>query len=327
MSFRGAKLANMVEVFDRESSVLYAVPEGDVKHGPSRASKNRPVLCGKGDSCPHATTGTCRFTHADLRNASTKAIHVNYAWKSVDECTYPRLSPGAIFPLREPTSANSSILDAVPSECVLKTRCQLTEGRPASRCAHFYYGRECHLGNKCDFAHVIHLDPDARPYEKAPAPASFGRARGGKDDDEYGDHQFILARGELPPMTLLPPPISTLTPVLRESRTELNDIAETSSVGTDDNDDDGDPRAVAPTSPPSTAFHASPNISMISLCDALPTRAESGFGLPPCPLSESENSSPVWWADETPVTEPPSRTSSSVKLAVRRGSWRYNPYA
>jgi len=92
------------------------------------------------------------------------------------------------------------LLDVVPAECVIETNCLFTHG-PAIRCAHFYFGRECHLGAQCDFAHVIHLSETANPWEKAPTPSTFGRGKTGRsaDAEYYGENQYLIARNEAPP--------------------------------------------------------------------------------------------------------------------------------
>lgn len=80
--------------------------------------------------------------------------------------------------IREPPSANSTLVDQFPSERVLKTRCVFDDPtRPACHCAHFYYSRECHLGERCHFAHVAFLNPNAMPWERAPAPSALGRGK------------------------------------------------------------------------------------------------------------------------------------------------------
>jgi len=96
------------------------------------------------------------------------------------------------------------LLDVVPAECVIETNCLFTHG-PAIRCAHFYFGRECHLGNRCDFAHVIHLsEKPVQPWEKAPQPSTFGRGKTGRsaDAEYYGENQYLIARNEAPPPPL-----------------------------------------------------------------------------------------------------------------------------
>jgi len=194
-----------VEMFDRANSKLFSVPAEDVFHIPANLpAKTRPIICehydpDKPKSCPYAKSGKCRFGHANLKNATWKLIHVNYALRSPKECQYPCLAPGKNVTVREPDSAQSAQLDVVPSECIIQTKCQFLD-RPPSRCAHFYYGRECHLGNKCDFAHVIHLATDCNKGEKAPAPMQFGRGKIPTVEGEYyGENQYLLARNEAPP--------------------------------------------------------------------------------------------------------------------------------
>jgi len=99
----------------------------------------------------------CRWVHACTDRATRKYIHLNWLWRSREECTYKLMPEGRSFRiLRSRTPFGFDIVD---SGLVVQTRCVFTDvDRPASHCAHFYYGRECHLGALCDFAHVINVD-------------------------------------------------------------------------------------------------------------------------------------------------------------------------
>ena len=173
---------NVLQVLDRQRSVLLSIPRQDVFFIPDA---KRLVLCERFDvndpenSCRYNNSRTpCRFVHADIRNAIEKPIHINWAWRSIEECPFERLPPGRVLVIHEPASAKSHLVDHIPSELLLKTRCVFDDpNRKACHCAHFYYGRECHLGPKCDFAHVLFIDPRAGQYELAPGPCTFGRGR------------------------------------------------------------------------------------------------------------------------------------------------------
>ena len=169
-----------VQVVERNSSTLYIIPKDDIYYIPMDAK--RLVLCEYFDardpvqSCRFGNE--CRWVHADTSRTVRKHIHVNWAWRSLEECKYPTLPAGIKLNIREPPSTNSDIIDTVDSGYVLRTRCVFDDPkRPAAHCAHFYYGRECHLGSLCDFAHVVYIDPNAWFGERAPPPCTFGRGR------------------------------------------------------------------------------------------------------------------------------------------------------
>ena len=197
-----------VEIFDRSSSVLYTVPVKQVIHLPPICAK-RAILCAKFDptipdgGCPFRA---CKFAHAVVQEATTqRRIHLNYAYKATSECRYECHAPGTVVAVREPPSSPLTIVDWVASECILKTKAKVGADpkKPAARCAHFYYTRECHLGSRCEFVHVMHLATgDVTPFDRAPAPSTFGRGRDSGDEAaaEYGESQFVLARGDCPPV-------------------------------------------------------------------------------------------------------------------------------
>lgn len=182
-----------VDVFARSGEVKLTIPKSDVHYMPdTKGAGKKPVLCARYDphgensdehGCPFATTGTCRYVHADTRNAQSHVVHVNYAYRAAEDCAYERHPAGAVFTVYLPnTAGNADCAVAIPSEHALVTKCLYNDKRHvACHCAHFYYGRECHQGNKCCFAHVITLDEAAKPGKRATAlsrPAPVALLRG-----------------------------------------------------------------------------------------------------------------------------------------------------
>jgi len=190
-----------IDVFSRDGETKYVIPREDVHHLPQgqqqqpapkkrggKGEANRLILCERYDpaapeeSCPFAKTMNCRFVHADLRRAQATKIHVNFAYRTLDECRYERHPPGKMFAVYLPnTAGNPQCCVVIPSEHALVTRCIYSEAdsnpqqqrqhgkKLAAHCAHFFYGRECHLGANCNFAHVLTVDPTARPGKRVAA--------------------------------------------------------------------------------------------------------------------------------------------------------------
>ena len=170
---------DMICVVVRGTSTLLAIPKTDVYHLP--AEQKRLVLCEQfNPAAPHSSCRNgreCRWVHADTSRATQKHIHVAWAWRSLEEVSYPLMRPGRALIIEQPTATRDEIpADAVDSGMILKTRCVFDDPkRPASHCAHFYYGRECHLGPWCDFAHVVYVDETSEPGQRAPPPFSHRR--------------------------------------------------------------------------------------------------------------------------------------------------------
>ena len=180
-----------VILLDRKRSQLVTVPLASIVHMPAKFAKGNPVkensakkypeICEKfhpwgSQSC--INKDSCEFVHAHLASCARKTVHFSWAWRSLEECQYERYPAGKTIPVREPISAKSDIIDHVDSGYILKTRCVFDDpNRPPTHCAHFYYSRECHIGQRCDFAHVLHVNPFAQTLERAPPPISFGRTR------------------------------------------------------------------------------------------------------------------------------------------------------
>merc|ERR1711871_903583 len=179
------KMSSKVVVLDRKKSELITLDASQIYHMPQTDASNdrarHPILCERFH--PAHPSGcmkgdACNRVHAVVRGCPRKPIHINWAWRQVEECQYERYPSGDIVKVREPVSAKSDIVDAVDSGYIIKTRCVFDDvNRPPTHCAHFYYGRECHLGANCDFAHVLYINAQAEKLERAPPPCAFGRRR------------------------------------------------------------------------------------------------------------------------------------------------------
>ena len=124
------------------------------------------------DSCPLGTA--CKFVHADRALAlRVDGDHVNYALRRVSDSLYPRFEEGTVLHVAAPNSPDTS--DVIESHMVLKTQALNAARRPLTHCAHYYFNRSCHQGANCNFIHAVFIDPNARPFQRAPVPVSLGR--------------------------------------------------------------------------------------------------------------------------------------------------------
>ena len=186
-------------VLDRKKSEIVTVPIRLISHLPSRPNHHN----GKGHGNSNAATDkyyqlcdkvdpflkTCRnekkchkvHLHGGIEalvGCQRKLIHINRVWRSLAECPYTRFHSGQTVQIREPSTAKSDVVDTVDTGHILFSRCVFDDPtRPATHCAHFYYGRECQMAHRCDFAHVVHINPKAESQQRAPHPSTFGRPR------------------------------------------------------------------------------------------------------------------------------------------------------
>lgn len=164
----------------------------EIRHlPPASLNVTRLVLCANYDpsnpetSCPMGAR--CKFVHADATAASHHEIHVNYAWRSLDEIAYERYPAGEILHVAPPNSKATG--DVMDSQLALKTKALQSHRRPLSHCAHYYFNRTCNLGPECRFIHAVFIDPNAKEHQRAPAPAQLGR--------EHHHHQYRQQRAAL----------------------------------------------------------------------------------------------------------------------------------
>jgi len=191
----------MQQVYAPGFKAVLAVPVKEIRHlPPASLNVTRLVLCANYDprnpegSCPMGAR--CKFVHADATCAPQHEIHVNYAWRSLDEVAYERFASGEILQVAPPNSKATG--DVMDSQLALKTKALASHRRPLSHCAHYYFNRTCNLGPECRFIHAVFIDPKAKEHQRAPAPAQLGR--------EHHHHQYRQQRAatkEVPmhPMT------------------------------------------------------------------------------------------------------------------------------
>ncbi|CBZ25639.1 conserved hypothetical protein [Leishmania mexicana MHOM/GT/2001/U1103] len=166
----------LVSVYDSDFETLLSIPASQVLHRPNPAlGVSRLVLCRKfslenPQSCSKGEM--CKFVHADIRKASRCSIHVNYAWRNLALCTYPRLPAGDEITVLAPNERSPS--EVIPSERILVTRGSTNwreHTAPLSHCAHYYFNRMCNRGKRCNFIHAVHVDPNVQgDFKHAPAP-------------------------------------------------------------------------------------------------------------------------------------------------------------
>ena len=168
----------VVDVYDSDFKTLLSIPVSQVVHRPHPSlGVSRLVLC---RNYSHENPGNCtkgelcKFVHADITNASRCSIHVNYAWRSLDLCAYPRLPPGDELTVLAPNERQPS--EVIPSERILVTRGSTNwreHTAPLSHCAHYYFNRMCNRGECCNFIHAVHVDPNVQgDFKRAPAPTA-----------------------------------------------------------------------------------------------------------------------------------------------------------
>lgn len=168
--------APTVSIHDPEFKNLITVPLNAVHHlPPAHLEISRLVLCRKYDprdqagSCPMGDG--CKFVHVDMSTPElqVQSIHVNYAYRSLEEVKHERLPAGEQVAVMAPNGRAPSQL--VPSEMILVTRGALNRNNgkgPASHCAHYFYNRMCNRGERCCFLHCVHVDPSAAEFQRAP---------------------------------------------------------------------------------------------------------------------------------------------------------------
>ncbi|KAG5481420.1 hypothetical protein LSCM4_07132 [Leishmania orientalis] len=167
---------DFVSVYDSDFETLLSIPASQVLHLPNPSlGVSRLVLCRKftlEDPRSCSKGDMCKFVHADTRKVSRLSIHVNYAWRSLDLCTYPRLPAGDEITVLAPNERPPS--EVIPSERILVTRGSTSwreHTAPLSHCAHYYFNRMCNRGTRCNFIHAVHVDPNVQgDFKHAPAP-------------------------------------------------------------------------------------------------------------------------------------------------------------
>jgi hypothetical protein len=163
----------------------YNIPTARVIQAPERLLPLESlVLCPAFDpafpsltECPLGAA--CRHVHADVTGLPLIEVHVNYAWRSLEDVAYPRHEAGTVVQVAPPNTHRT--IDAIDTGLMLRTHALSAPRRPLSHCAHYYFNRECNLGCECRFVHAVFIDSATRPCRLRRAPAPFQLGRGSKD--------------------------------------------------------------------------------------------------------------------------------------------------
>jgi hypothetical protein len=217
---------DVTEVFDPDFKFIYDVPSSAVVHlPPARLNITRLVLCRNyrpydAQSC--AMGGNCKFVHADCDYTKLEAhpIHVNYIWRHESLCTYPRLPAGEKLKVAQ---MDGQVVE-MPSERILVTKgsqaymirlqslrsglaspAELKHTAALSHCAHYHLNRMCNRGERCNFIHAVHVDPNVQgDFKRAPRrgqrhpPDSAGKgAEGASGGNSRGGRGNARGRGGL----------------------------------------------------------------------------------------------------------------------------------
>jgi hypothetical protein len=162
------------DVFDADFKYFVELPTTSIRHlPPARLNITRLVLCrnhrpGEPESC--AMGASCKFVHTDADVAAMEhhPIHVNYSWRSESLCTYERLPAGDVLRVHSANHVDPD--EMIASERILVTRGALADN--TVHCAQYKISRLCNRGERCNFVHVLHVDPTVQ--------GEFKRAPGGK---------------------------------------------------------------------------------------------------------------------------------------------------
>ncbi|CUG91838.1 zinc finger protein, putative [Bodo saltans] len=168
---------SLFEVFDPQFKYVKEIPASLIRHlPPARLNITRLVFCrnyvpGQAESCNMGDG--CKFVHADVDAESLEShpIHVKYSWRHEDVCTYARLPAGDVLRVTAPN--NRPPVEEIASERVLVTRGSLRYRNPEAvhyHCMHYHQHRMCNRGERCNFIHVVHVDPNVvGDFKRAPA--------------------------------------------------------------------------------------------------------------------------------------------------------------
>ncbi|CUG91864.1 zinc finger protein, putative [Bodo saltans] len=232
-----SKQKKAVEVFDPQFKYVKEIPASLVRHmPPARLNITRLVFCrnyvpGQAESCNMGDG--CKFVHADVDPESLEShpIHVKYSWRHEDVCTYARLPAGEVLHVTAPN--NRPPVEEIASSRVLVTRGSLRYRNPEAvhhHCMHYHQHRMCNRGERCNFIHVVHVDPNVSgDFKRAPfshsqtsgrqrhSPLSLSDALSDQDADAFPDasahskERALSVAGLDLPRTTANPPLSAVT--------------------------------------------------------------------------------------------------------------------
>lgn len=186
--------APTLSVHDPDFENLVTIPLSHVHHlPPAHLEISRLVLCRRynanegAESCPMGDS--CKFVHADLasQNVHSKSIHVNYAWRSLEDVKFDRLPAGDMLEVMAPN--NRAPVQLLPSEYVLVTKGATTRHEhqgTLSYCAHYFFNRMCNRGDRCNFIHAALVDPTATEFQRAPPRSGGGLVSSSRQTSNSG---------------------------------------------------------------------------------------------------------------------------------------------
>ena len=181
-----AEPQDSLEVFAPAYHRVLTIPRTSVVHLPPSSKGSRLMVCANFDNALACVMGArCRFVHTthDWRaegNANennrerlgekqivrASSVHVNYAWRAVDDVVYERYRPGTLLRVASPNSRRVS--GTITSDMALRTNALRSFRRPLCLCSHYTQNQICKRGATCNFVHPVHVDPDARDHQFAP---------------------------------------------------------------------------------------------------------------------------------------------------------------
>uniref|UniRef100_A0A6U4VPD9 C3H1-type domain-containing protein n=1 Tax=Neobodo designis TaxID=312471 RepID=A0A6U4VPD9_NEODS len=187
-----------VQVYTPGFDRVLNLPRAAIRHlPPPNLNVTRLVLCNNYDpkaadpesTCP--MRDRCKFVHADATSSREHPIHVNYAWRSLEEVSYERYPPGEPLLIAPPNSKVAT--EAYEPHTLLKTKALASSRRPLSHCAHYHFNRTCNLGHECRFVHAVFIDPTAKEHQRAPIATIRQQLRQQQQhqQQQHGQQQFV----------------------------------------------------------------------------------------------------------------------------------------
>jgi hypothetical protein len=181
-----------------ERDAYYHVHERRFAQAPSQfLALETLVLCPAFDPAFPSLTecllgAACRHVHADVTGLPLIDVHVNYAWRTLEDVTYPRHEAGTTVQVAPPNSRQ--VTDTIETRFLLRTRALRVARGALNHCAHYYLSRQCNLGEECSFVHAVFVDPEAPPrrLRLAPTPMELGRVTRVLPRQQRGDEASPL---------------------------------------------------------------------------------------------------------------------------------------
>jgi flagellum-specific peptidoglycan hydrolase FlgJ len=170
------------DIFDAQFKFFVRVPIAKISHlPPPRLNITRLVFCRNyraNDPLSCSMGASCKFVHidTDVSRLTQHSVHVNYAWRSCEQCTYPRLSQQQHPSVEEEEklatqqksnkkvkSPSGERVEILSSDLLLVTRGSLKlhngNNSEGTLCAQYSFNRVCNHGEDCNFIHAVFVDP------------------------------------------------------------------------------------------------------------------------------------------------------------------------